>query len=170
MRKAVILPGLICLHFVLSAQQGQLPVPELMKLSKGGPLMAMDELVKQHGFATAEFEVPAENTAQNSDTSVYFTWSSADQKAVSNVYFNAKRRNGIPTNLCSLTTTDSLYYQTELKNLESGDFKLSDVEIKSEDAMEGKVFMKDDYRIKIFWSFMGSDIKFYVIDVIWFGK
>ncbi len=170
MRKALLLPGFLCFQIVLSAQQGKLPISDLMQLSKGGPLMAMDILVKQHGFATAEFDAPAENTAQNSDTSIYFTWSSADEKELSNIYYNAQKRNGKPTNLCSLTTTDSIYYQTELKKLETEDFKLSDAVIKSEDAKDGKVFMKDDYRIKIFWSYMGSDIKFYIVDVIWFGK
>lgn len=132
--------------------------------------MAMDVLVKQHGFATAELDAPKENTLENSDTSIYFTWNSADEKTISNVYYNAQRKNGVPTNLCSLTTTDSTYYRTELQNLQSGDYKLSDVVIKSDDVKDGKVFIKDDYRIKVFWSYMGSDEKFYIIDVIWFGK
>lgn len=170
MKKAVFLHGLIFLYFNLSAQEGLLPVSELMQLSKTGPVMAMDVLVKEHGFAMAEVDVPVENTAQNADTSIYFTWNSADQSAISNVYYNSKIRNGIPTRLCSLTTTDSTFYQGELKKLETGEFKLSDTQIKSEDAMDAKIFMKDDYRIKIFWSFMGSEIKFYIIDVIWFGK
>ena len=170
MKQLTCLSLWIGLTATLHAQQGTVTINEMMTAAKAGPTAAMNDLVKKNGFSIAEIDAPKENTTTNSDSTIYFTWNNAEGTVNSNIMYNSKRKDGITTNACSFTTNDSTWYAMQRKILEGGEFKLSDTEMKSTDAMDAQVYNKDDFRIKIFWSYMGTPMRYYVVDVIWFGK
>ncbi len=169
--KQIITTILVCLICQSAfTQKGSLTLQEMLALSSSSAVSAANQIVKDHGFEIRKQEIPEGNSKELSDSAFYFIWLSDDGNSNNRIFLDSKRKGEVITNLISYTSTDSLWYAGIHASLTANEFKLSDIQIKSDDAHDAQVYEKGNYRISIFWSYMGGEIKYYLVDVNWFSE
>jgi len=171
MKQLTAVLSFILVANITMAQQGYVPVNEMLGMSKSSASKVMDQLVKTYGFAIAEVDVPQETVDPGTDTTIYFTWGADKPETANNIMFTVERNAEKQSGILSFTTPDSSWYAGEIKKIpEMGFAELDNVKVTTIDAQDVHIYELNGQRIKILSSFMGTQTKFYIIDVIWFGE
>lgn len=170
MKPIYLLAAVFSFARLTHAQQGLLSLNDMLSLSKAPVNTAAGQITGQHGFEFRMQDIAEGNTAETSDSTIYFIWYAEDGITNNRIMFNSKIKNGVSANLISFTTTDEKWFESIKKSLSAPEFTLTDIKILSDDAHDAAVYEQGNYRITVLWSYMGSETKYYVVDVNWFEK